>query len=45
MACDVARTGGNLVPPVLDAVEAQATLCEIADALRSVFGEYEERHA
>ena len=37
-----AREGGNLVPPIVDAVEARATLGEIADGLRSVFGEYEE---
>ena len=37
-----AREGSNLVPPIIDAVEARATLGEIADGLRSVFGEYEE---
>ena len=37
-----ARTGENLMPPILAAVEAMATLGEIADALRSVFGEYTE---
>ena len=30
----------NLVPPIVAAVEARATLGEIADALRRVFGEY-----
>ncbi len=35
--------GANLVPPVLAAVEARATLGEIADALRTVFGEYRDR--
>jgi methylmalonyl-CoA mutase N-terminal domain/subunit len=35
-----ARDGSNLVPPVLDAVEAWATLGEIADTLRRVFGEH-----
>ncbi|PYV19477.1 MAG: methylmalonyl-CoA mutase [Acidobacteria bacterium] len=35
-----ARTGANLVPPVLDAVEALATVGEISDALRACFGEY-----
>ncbi|MCS6917328.1 MAG: methylmalonyl-CoA mutase family protein [Chitinophagales bacterium] len=35
-----ARSGDNLMPPVIAAVEAMATLGEIADALRSVFGEY-----
>jgi methylmalonyl-CoA mutase N-terminal domain/subunit len=37
-----ARTTENLVPPVLSAVEARATLGEISDALRSVFGEHKE---
>ena len=32
----------NLVPPVIRAVEAQATIGEISDAMRSVFGEHEE---
>jgi methylmalonyl-CoA mutase N-terminal domain/subunit len=38
----VARGGGNLVPPIVVAVEARATVGEIADALRDVFGEYRE---
>jgi methylmalonyl-CoA mutase N-terminal domain/subunit len=38
-----ARSEANLVPPVLAAVEAKATLGEVADALRGVFGEYSER--
>jgi methylmalonyl-CoA mutase N-terminal domain/subunit len=37
-----ARSGANLIPPIISAVEARATLGEIADALRSVFGEYKE---
>jgi methylmalonyl-CoA mutase N-terminal domain/subunit len=37
-----ARDGRNLVPPIIAAVEAKATLGEIADAMRSVFGEYSE---
>jgi methylmalonyl-CoA mutase N-terminal domain/subunit len=37
-----ARDGGNLVPHVIAAVEARATLGEIADAMRRVFGEYVE---
>ena len=37
-----ARDGSNLVPPAIAAVEARATLGEIADALRRVFGEYVE---
>jgi methylmalonyl-CoA mutase N-terminal domain/subunit len=31
----------NLVPPILTAVEAHATLGEVADTLRRVFGEYQ----
>jgi methylmalonyl-CoA mutase N-terminal domain/subunit len=30
------------VPPIIAAVEAHATLGEIADALRRVFGEHHE---
>jgi methylmalonyl-CoA mutase, N-terminal domain len=37
-----ALDGGNLVPPILAAVEAFATLGEIADAMRRVFGEHAE---
>jgi len=37
-----ARDGGNLVPPIVAAVDAQATVGEIADALRAVFGEHQE---
>ena len=37
-----ARDGGNLVPPIIAAVEAHATVGEIADAMRAVFGEYQE---
>jgi methylmalonyl-CoA mutase N-terminal domain/subunit len=33
----------NLVPIILEAVECQATLGEISDALRDVFGEYREK--
>jgi methylmalonyl-CoA mutase N-terminal domain/subunit len=36
-----ARDGGNLVQPIIAAVEARATVGEIADALRRVFGEYQ----
>ena len=35
-----ARGGGNLMPPILDAVESLATLSEMMDAMRSVFGEH-----
>jgi len=37
-----AREGANLVPPIVSAVEAKATVGEIADALRSIFGEFQE---
>jgi methylmalonyl-CoA mutase N-terminal domain/subunit len=37
-----ARGSDNLVPPIVRAVEAQATVGEIADAMRSVFGEHKE---
>ncbi len=33
----------NVVPPILEAVKAYATLGEISDTLREVFGEYRER--
>ncbi len=39
---EAARTGENLMPPILAAVEAYATVGEIADALREVFGEYSD---
>ncbi|HEY5055930.1 MAG TPA: methylmalonyl-CoA mutase family protein, partial [Acidobacteriaceae bacterium] len=39
---DTARTGDNLMPHILDAVESLATVGEIADTLRRVFGEYRE---
>jgi len=32
----------NLLPAIIDAVKAQATLGEISDALRVVFGEHRE---
>jgi methylmalonyl-CoA mutase N-terminal domain/subunit len=38
---DVARGQGNLVEPILGAVKAYATVGEIADVLRRVFGEYQ----
>ena len=39
---DAARDGNNLVPRIIAAVEAYATVGEIADAMREVFGEYRE---
>jgi methylmalonyl-CoA mutase, N-terminal domain len=39
---EAARSDGNLVPPIIAAVEANATVGEISDALRRVFGEFRE---
>lgn len=39
---DAARTSANLMPSLIRAVESEATVGEISDALRRVFGEYEE---
>jgi methylmalonyl-CoA mutase N-terminal domain/subunit len=39
---DAARSGANLMPPIQSAVEAHATVGEIANTLRAVFGEYRE---
>jgi methylmalonyl-CoA mutase N-terminal domain/subunit len=39
---EAGRGTGNLVPPVIAAVEARASLGEVADALRQVFGEHRE---
>src|SRR5438876_2481069 len=38
----IAATSENLLPAILAAVEAYATVGEISDALRRVFGEYQE---
>jgi methylmalonyl-CoA mutase N-terminal domain/subunit len=40
-----ARDGGNLMPPIIDAVRKWSTLGEIADAMRAVFGEYHPSNA
>src|SRR5690606_10140798 len=37
-----AADGRNLVPVVLEAVERRATLGEVSDTLRAVFGEYHD---
>ena len=37
---EAAGGADNLMPPILDAVKAYATLGEICDSLREVFGEY-----
>ena len=39
---DTARSGENLIPRILAAVEAYATVGEISDAMRKVYGEYKE---
>jgi methylmalonyl-CoA mutase N-terminal domain/subunit len=39
---EAARSGANMVPPMLDAVRAEATLGEICDALREEWGTYTE---
>jgi methylmalonyl-CoA mutase, N-terminal domain len=39
---DAAQSGSNTMPPILDAVRAYATVGEMCDALRQVWGEYEE---
>ncbi len=38
----VAEGNGNLMIPIIDAVKAYATLGEICDVLREVFGEYQQ---
>ena len=37
-----AETSANVMPAILDAVRAYATVGEMCDALREVWGEYEE---
>jgi methylmalonyl-CoA mutase N-terminal domain/subunit len=39
---DAARSGENLMPRILGAIEANATVGEISDTMRRVFGEYRE---
>ena len=39
---ETASTSGNLMPVILDAVRAYATVGEMCDVLREVWGEYEE---
>ena len=39
---DSARSGDNLMPHIIHAVESYATVGEISDALRRVFGEHRE---
>jgi methylmalonyl-CoA mutase N-terminal domain/subunit len=39
---ETARSQQNLMPAILEAVKAYATVGEISDAMRKVFGEYQE---
>ena len=39
---EAARGTANLMPPILDAAACYATVGEISDRLRTVFGEYRE---
>ena len=39
---EAARSGSNLMPKILAAAEAYATVGEISDSMRKVFGEYRE---
>jgi len=40
---ETATANGNLMPPILEAVKVYATLQEISDQMRAVFGEYKEK--
>jgi methylmalonyl-CoA mutase, N-terminal domain len=40
-----AGDGSNLVPAIIIAVESGATVGEVSDAMRAVFGEYVETAA
>ncbi len=42
MAARPSSSENNLIPPIIDAVEAYATMGEICGALRDVYGEYRE---
>ena len=39
---ETAKSSENLMPGIFEAVEAYATVGEISDAMRRVFGEYRE---
>ena len=39
---DTAKGTGNLMPVIVEAIEANATVGEISDAMRHVYGEYHE---
>jgi methylmalonyl-CoA mutase N-terminal domain/subunit len=36
------RDGANVMPPIIDAVKAYATLGEVCDVFRKVWGQYRE---
>ncbi|MBI5851064.1 MAG: cobalamin B12-binding domain-containing protein [Planctomycetes bacterium] len=40
---EAARSGSNVMPPILEAVAAYATVGEVCGALKDVFGTYRER--
>ncbi|HSQ35089.1 MAG TPA: methylmalonyl-CoA mutase family protein, partial [Candidatus Binatia bacterium] len=40
---EAAAGDANLLPPILEAVKVYATLQEISDQMRAVFGEYKEK--
>jgi methylmalonyl-CoA mutase N-terminal domain/subunit len=42
---NAARSNDNLMPPIIECVEHECSVGEISDALRKVFGKYEERSA
>ena len=42
---EAARFGANLMPAIVAAVAAEATLGEISDRMRAVFGSYQESPA
>ena len=41
---NAAEEGKNIMPPIIKAVRAKATLNEISDQMREVFGEYKNRN-
>lgn len=41
---EAARSDSNLIPGIIDAVRVYASIGEICNALREVFGEYKESH-
>jgi methylmalonyl-CoA mutase N-terminal domain/subunit len=40
----VAGTAGSLMPPIIEAVRARASIGEISDVLRDVWGVYHPGH-